>query len=104
MVVACVPRGTQWAIQSAGSCGWPGSFDRSRLVAIAAINELMALLTPARWGYEDIELPLRLSEGRLGVGIALGNGSEAARAGVAPEHGGAQPVHDLFVPVCAPCG
>lgn len=47
---------------------------------IAAINELMALLTPARWGYEDIELPSQLSEGRLGVGIALGNGSEAVRA------------------------
>jgi hypothetical protein len=38
MVLAGVPRGTQWAIHSAGRCGWPGSFDLSRLVAITPIS------------------------------------------------------------------
>jgi hypothetical protein len=54
-----------------------GEFDGS---LIAAVNELMALFTPARWGYDDIGLPSNLEDGALGVGLALGTGKEAVRA------------------------
>jgi hypothetical protein len=47
---------------------------------IAAVNELLALFTPARWGYSDIRLPSRLGDGRPGVEITLGAGPSAVRA------------------------
>jgi hypothetical protein len=47
---------------------------------IAAINELMALFTPARWGYEDIDLPSTASDGKVGVNLELGAGERPVRA------------------------
>jgi energy-coupling factor transporter ATP-binding protein EcfA2 len=53
-----------------------GEFDGS---LVAALNELMALFTPARWGYDDIDLPSELNKGSLNVGISVGSGEDAAR-------------------------
>ncbi len=46
---------------------------------IAAINELMALFTPARWGYTDIQLPPRIEAGSLGLALEIGE-HDAVRA------------------------
>ena len=47
---------------------------------IAAINELMALFTPARWGYRDIDLPTMSGDGKLGVDFNVRAGERLARA------------------------
>ena len=47
---------------------------------IAAINELMALFTPARWGYDDIDLPTTSAAGKVGVNLELGGGEHPVRA------------------------
>jgi len=47
---------------------------------IAAVNELLALFTPARWGYDDIQLPPQLADGRLGLRMELGANEQAVRA------------------------
>lgn len=52
-------------------------FDRS---LIAAVNELMALFTPARWSYEDIRLPSSVGDGKIAVSMHLGSKEHAARA------------------------
>ena len=57
--------------------GRAGEFDGS---LVAAINELMALFTPARWGYSDIRLPWRVQDGRVGVNIELGEHERPVRA------------------------
>jgi hypothetical protein len=54
--------------------GATGEFDGS---LITAVNELMALFTPARWGYEDVQLPHQLADGALGLGIEMGKGVRA---------------------------
>ena len=52
-------------------------FDKS---LIAAVNELMALFTPARWSYEDIQLPSTLGNGQIAVSMELGSTGNTARA------------------------
>jgi hypothetical protein len=52
-------------------------FDRT---LIAAVNELMALFTPARWSYEDIRLPSSVGDGKIAVSMHLGSKEHAARA------------------------
>ena len=47
---------------------------------IAAVNELMALFTPARWGYEEIDLPATADDGKVGVNLELGAGERPVRA------------------------
>ncbi|TXI75677.1 MAG: hypothetical protein E6Q43_03150 [Dokdonella sp.] len=47
---------------------------------IAAVNELLALFTPARWGYDDLQLPPQLADGRLGLRMELGADEQAVRA------------------------
>jgi hypothetical protein len=47
---------------------------------IAAVNELMALFTPARWAYHDIRLPSQLTEGQVQVGMELGPAGSKMRA------------------------
>jgi hypothetical protein len=55
-----------------------GEFDGS---LIAALNELMALFTPSRWSYEDINLPTpELKDGAVGVNIELGADEKPVRA------------------------
>jgi hypothetical protein len=46
---------------------------------IAAVNELMALFTPARWGYADVQLPPKLGEGKLGVRFEIEEHEDPAR-------------------------
>jgi energy-coupling factor transporter ATP-binding protein EcfA2 len=46
--------------------GMTSEFDGS---LISALNELMALFTPARWAYFDITLPHTVGSGRLDLGI-----------------------------------
>jgi energy-coupling factor transporter ATP-binding protein EcfA2 len=57
--------------------GATGEYDGS---LIAAVNELLALFTPARWGYSDIQLPSQLDGGKLGLGMELGEREQAVRA------------------------
>jgi hypothetical protein len=57
--------------------GASGEFDGS---LIAAVNELMALFTPARWSYDDIRLPSTIEDGKLDVGMELGTDARPARA------------------------
>ena len=57
--------------------GATGEFDGS---LIAALNELIALFTPARWAYADIRLPPKFGEGKLGLPITLGDVDSAVRA------------------------
>jgi hypothetical protein len=57
--------------------GQTGEFDGS---LIAAVNELMALFTPARWSYEDVLLPPTLDKGTLEMSLELGSGTSASRA------------------------
>lgn len=47
---------------------------------IAAVNELMALFTPARWSYEDIDLPTTSGDGKVGLNLTLGTGEQPMRA------------------------
>ena len=47
---------------------------------IAAINEMMALFTPARWAYSDIRLPSTVKDGKVGVNIELGEHERPVRA------------------------
>jgi energy-coupling factor transporter ATP-binding protein EcfA2 len=54
-----------------------GEYDGS---LIAAVNELLALFTPARWAYDDIQLPSRRRGGKVELAIALGQGASAVRA------------------------
>ena len=56
--------------------GVNGEFDGS---LIAAINELMALFTPARWAYPDILLPHNLAD-KISMPIHLQGGKEPIRA------------------------
>ena len=57
--------------------GRDGEFDGS---LIAALNELLALFTPARWAYQDIQLPSEVSAGKLAVHLAINDGGAPARA------------------------
>jgi hypothetical protein len=50
--------------------GATGEFDGS---LIAALNEVIALFTPARWAYPDIRLPPNLADGKLGLPMHLGD-------------------------------
>ena len=60
--------------------GVTGEFDGS---LIAAVNEVMALMTPARWAYHDILLPSNLVGGSVGVGMHLDT-ETATRSGGTP--------------------
>ena len=53
---------------------------------IAAVNELLALFTPARWGYSDIQLPPQLGDGKLGLRMELGERESAVRAELTSQH------------------
>ena len=55
--------------------GAQGEFDGS---LIAALNELLALFTPARWAYADIQLPPELGKGKLGLPIHVKNAANKA--------------------------
>lgn len=55
--------------------GEPGA-EGSRLVD--ALNELMALFTPSRWDYEDIELRYRRESAGEGLGFRIGESVQAA--------------------------
>jgi hypothetical protein len=57
--------------------GASGEFDGS---LIAAINELMALFTPARWAYRDLRLPTRMVDSGPGVAMEVGEGKRAVPA------------------------
>lgn len=57
--------------------GHSGEYDGS---LIAAINEMMALFTPARWAYSDIRLPSTVQDGKVGVNIELGEHERPVRA------------------------
>ena len=57
--------------------GATGEFDGS---LIAALNEVIALFTPARWAYPDIRLPPNLAGGKLGLPIHLGDAESTVRA------------------------
>jgi hypothetical protein len=62
--------------------GATGEFNGS---LIAALNELIALFTPARWAYADIDLPASMQGGQLGVTLnmadaKLSNAKNALRA------------------------
>lgn len=45
---------------------------------IAALNELLALFTPARWAYADIQLPAQQGAGKLGLPIQLKDAANTA--------------------------
>jgi hypothetical protein len=47
---------------------------------VDAINELLALFTPARWSYRDIELPVTSGNGKVGVDFNVRAGEQQARA------------------------
>jgi energy-coupling factor transporter ATP-binding protein EcfA2 len=58
--------------------GRSGEYDGS---LIAAVNELMAFFTPARWGYGDIDLPEpKPKDGNVGLNIELGAHEHPVRA------------------------
>jgi hypothetical protein len=57
--------------------GATGEFDGS---LIAALNEVIALFTPARWAYADIRLPPSLADGKLGLPMQLGDAESTVRA------------------------
>jgi hypothetical protein len=48
--------------------GAQGEFDGS---LAAALNELLALFTPARWAYPDIKLPAEFGRGKAGISLHL---------------------------------
>jgi energy-coupling factor transporter ATP-binding protein EcfA2 len=54
--------------------GAEGEFDGS---LVAALNELLALFTPARWAYPDIKIPAVLSDGKVGVPLQFAGKSGA---------------------------
>ncbi len=51
--------------------GTARAFDGS---LVAALNELLALFTPARWAYDDIEIPSTASDGRVEVALLIDKG------------------------------
>jgi hypothetical protein len=54
--------------QLSAEAGKHGEFDGS---LIAALNELLALFTPARWAYQDIQLPSDVGAGKLALRLAI---------------------------------
>ncbi len=63
--------------QLRAEAGKHGEFDGS---LIAALNELLALFTPARWAYQDIQLPSDVGAGKLALRLAINDGTAPARA------------------------
>jgi AAA domain-containing protein len=45
---------------------------------IAAFNELLALISPARWAYRDIEISPEVNNGDPSLGLEIGEGAPAA--------------------------
>ena len=65
--------------QAAAHEGAEGEFDGS---LIAALNEVMALFTPARWAYPDILLPSTFEGHTVAMPMHLDDGDKSTRAEV----------------------